>query len=100
MKVTLAKYGGLAAGIRRPSRVVDTDNLPEQAASELARLVKEAKAVPAAEERIPGRARDAMSYAITIEEGGQSTVLGQSDTTMSPAFDALLNWLERYFAGT
>jgi hypothetical protein len=99
MKVTLTKHGGLAAGIRRPPRIVDTDTLPKPAAVELARLVAAVKAVPAAEEDGPGRARDAMSYTITVEDDGRPTVLSQSDTTMSPAFAGLLNWLEKHPAG-
>jgi len=65
----------------------------------LARLVAAAKTAPAAEEGGPGRARDAMSYSITVEDGDRPTVLRQSDTTMSPAFAALLDWLERHPAG-
>ncbi|GAA3503840.1 hypothetical protein GCM10019016_109520 [Streptomyces prasinosporus] len=98
MKVTLAAHGGQAAAVllRLPPRVLDTDTLPEDAAAELARLV--AAAVPAAEGGGPGRARDAMSYTITVEEGGRPTVLTQSDASMSPAFAALLGWLEEHFA--
>jgi hypothetical protein len=99
MRVTLATYGGQAAAInlRLPPKVLDADALPENAAAELAQLVE--AAVPAAEEdRPPSRARDAMSYTITVEEGGRSTVLTQSETTMSPEFAALLSWLEKHFA--
>ncbi|MFI6768097.1 protealysin inhibitor emfourin [Streptomyces sp. NPDC050355] len=98
MKVTLARHGGQAAAIllRLPPKVLDTDALPKNAAAELAQLV--AAAAPAAEKDRPGRARDAMSYTITVEDGGRSTVLAQSDTTMSPAFAALLGWLEKHFA--
>jgi len=38
-----------------------------------------------------------MSYTITIDEDGEAIVLHQSDN-MSPAFEALLNWLSNYFA--
>ena len=97
MKVTLATYGGLAAAInmRLPPRVVDTETLPTSAAAELSRLVAAAKAVNA----FPAggdRARDAMSYMITVEERGQSTTLAQSDVTMSAQFAALLNWLQEH----
>jgi hypothetical protein len=99
MKVTLATHGGLAAAIniRLPPRVVDTETLPGPAAAELSRLVAAAKAVnasPAGDER----ARDAMSYTITVEERGQSTTLAQSDVTMSAQFAALLNWLQQQAA--
>lgn len=99
MKVTLATHGGLAAAInmRLPPQVVDTDTLPGPAAEELSRLVAAAKAVkapPAGGER----AKDAMSYTITVQERGQSTALAQSDVTMSAQFAALLNWLQQHAA--
>ncbi|MET9960005.1 protealysin inhibitor emfourin [Streptomyces sp. NPDC006326] len=94
MKVTLATHGGLAGAInlRLPPKVLDTEALPENAAAELAQLV--AAAVPTPEADRPGRARDAMSYTITVEDGGRLTVLKQSDADMSPAFAALLTWLQ------
>ncbi|MGY1499446.1 protealysin inhibitor emfourin [Streptomyces sp. QTS52] len=97
MRVTLARHGGQAAAIqlRLPPQELDTDSLPENAAAELTRLV--AAAVPATEEDRAGRARDAMSYTITVEEDGRSTtVLTQSDTSMSPGFAALLRWLDSH----
>jgi hypothetical protein len=97
MKVTLATHGGQAAAInlRLPRRVVDTETPPEPAAAELARLVAAATAVkasPAGGER----ARDAMSYTVTVEDRGRSTVLAQSDVTMTRQFAALLAWLEEH----
>src|SRR3954468_22639245 len=55
MKVTLAAYGGLAAGINldRPPRQVDTDTLPADEASELGRLVDAALAAPPPARRPP-----------------------------------------------
>jgi hypothetical protein len=97
MKVTLMRHGGQAAAIRLrlPPKELDTDALPKDAAAELAQLV--AAAVPVAKGDRDSRARDAMSYTITVEDDGRSTVLTQSDTTMSPAFAALLSWLEKHF---
>jgi len=95
MKVTLEQHGGLAAGIRRSPRVVKTDALTGEVAEELARLVEAAKVVPA----IGGdlrRARDAMSYTITVEDSGRPVLLRQSDTSMSPAFAALLDWFQKH----
>ncbi|RPE43956.1 hypothetical protein EDD90_7177 [Streptomyces sp. Ag109_O5-1] len=99
MKVTLATHGGQAAGInlRLPPRVLDTDALPGDAAAELTRLVT-AVLPEAGRERPPDRAPDAMSYTITVEDGGRTTVLTRSDTDMSPAFAALLGRLEHHFA--
>ncbi len=42
-----------------------------------------------------GKARDEMSYTITIQDQGRETVLSQSDTTMSEEFSKLLGWLRR-----
>nr|WSX47931.1 hypothetical protein OG409_02590 [Streptomyces sp. NBC_00974] len=97
MKATLATHGGLAAAanLRLPPKVMDTDTLPGHAAAELARLV--AAVAPAPEADRTSRARDATSYTITVEDGGRSTVLKQSDATMTPAFAALLTWLHKHF---
>jgi hypothetical protein len=99
MKVTLATHGGQAAAInlRRPSRAVDTDTLPESDAEELSRLVDAAKAVKVSPQG-GERARDAMSYTITIEDRSQSTVLAHSDVTMPRQFAVLLAWLEKHAA--
>lgn len=112
MRVTLATYGGLAGAVQAglPPDTVDTEALPESAAAELSRLV--AAAVPASEgNREPhglpasegkreahGRAPDAMSYSITVEENGHSSVLVQSDADMSPEFAALRRWLKEHVA--
>lgn len=100
MKVTLATHGGQTAALnlRLPPRVVDTEALPENAARELAHLVEAAQTAPPAKPDQPGQARDAMSYTITVEDASRPAVLTQSDTTMSPAFAALLAWLERRLA--
>ena len=98
--VTLTKYGGLAAGMRRPAKTVDTREMPAAAADELARLVKAAQAGQATQATAegPSLARDAMTYKITVEDGDTPVALKQSDTTMSSAFAALRAWLEKYHA--
>ncbi|MET7682329.1 protealysin inhibitor emfourin [Streptomyces sp. NPDC005423] len=98
MKVTWETYGGQAAAVRLglPPQSLNSDALPEDSAEELDRLV--AAAVPEAEEKRPSRARDAMSYTITVEDGGRSTAVTRSDATMTPAFAALLSWLEQHAA--
>jgi len=96
MKVTLSQHGGLAAGIHlsRPPKIVDATALDESAASELKRL--SASAVSAAAPARSGRARDEMSYTITIDDDGRETVLSQSDTAMSAEFGKLLAWIQRH----
>ncbi|MFF1498149.1 protealysin inhibitor emfourin [Streptomyces sp. NPDC058304] len=44
------------------------------------------------------RARDAMTYTITMEDDDHATVLEQSDAAMSPAFATLLTWLKKHLA--
>lgn len=97
MRVTLATHGGLAAAInhRLPPQVVDADTLPRPAARELAQLIAAAEAAKPPKEAGPGRARDAMSYTITVDDGGHQVILVESDTTMSREFAALLDWLEQ-----
>ncbi|WP_327180754.1 protealysin inhibitor emfourin [Streptomyces sp. NBC_01334] len=96
--MSLETYGGLAAAtnLRRPPEVLDTDALPETAAAELAQLLAAAASMPQGDQA--GRARDAMSYTITVDDGDRVTVLEQSDAAMTPAFAALLTWLKRRFA--
>ena len=98
MRITLERHGGLAAGVRRRPRVVDTGALAPEAARKLARLVAEAKAAAPP----PGgsgarRAPDAMGYTISVEEDGQPpAVLRGSDADMPDAFAALLDRLEEH----
>lgn len=98
VKVTLMKYGGLAAMIQQPPLMVESSDLPKPAAADLTRLVAAVKAAPAPKDTGPGQARDEMSYTITIEEESAEPAveITQSDTSMTPSFTALLKWLERY----
>lgn len=91
MKISLAQHGGLVA-IRRPPLVIDTATLDEAAAAELKTLA--AAVVTAAAPARNKRARDEMSYTITIEDSGKIETLSQSDTAMSAEFDRLLTWLQ------
>jgi len=99
MKVTLSKFGGFAAGMRRPPKVVDATELPPAEVEELQQLVRTAIADPAASKEVaasPGEARDAMSYRIEIEDGGRTNVLSASDAVLPASFLALRDWLERH----
>jgi hypothetical protein len=95
MKITLAKYGGFAAGIFRPPSIVESSTLSATDAAELSRLIVALKTAPIARGEEPGKARDAMSYTITIEEtSGETTVITQSDINMSPFFANLMQWID------
>jgi hypothetical protein len=96
MKVSLSTSGGWAAPVRlgAPARIVDGRDLSPSAAAELASLTSAAEASQALSDAAPGRGGDVASYVITIEDGGRSVVLRQSDKTMTPAFAKLLEWIE------
>jgi len=100
VKVSLKTRGGWGAPIYRalPPKTLNVDELPKDAAAALIRLIDAAKRAPAPkEEPRPDSVPKGMSYTITIDEDGEAIVLHQSDN-MSPAFEALLNWLSNYFA--
>lgn len=96
MRVTLKTAGGVA-GLRRPSRVVDTTTLSPDLAEELMRLLAAASTAAAPLDNSAGRTRDGMAYIIRSEHDGPPVVLHASDTAMSPEFAALLDWLEFHF---
>jgi hypothetical protein len=96
VRVTLETSGGLAAGLRLGAQplVVDSAQLPEPDANTLAALVDAARAeTPRTGDRrvVP----DAMSYTVTVEDGDGPVVLRGSDSSMTPAFAELLDWLGR-----
>ena len=95
MKITLAQHGGHLAAFNRarPPQIVDSAALDKPKAAELEGLAAAAASAPA--RTASGKARDEMSYTITIEDQGRETVLSQSDTTMSEEFSKLLGWLRR-----
>lgn len=94
MMVSLTKHGGIGA-IRWPARSIDTSNLSPDAVADLERLIKAAEAEASGAPEASARGRDTMSYAVTIEERGRSRVLRRSDATLTPAFAALVDWIER-----
>ncbi|MDI3564645.1 protealysin inhibitor emfourin [Bradyrhizobium sp. Arg816] len=97
MKISLAQHGGQGAGVflQRPPLVVDSAVLDPAKAKELGELVADAVAARPAPPRTDS-GRDLMSYAISIENDGQHTVLSGADTAMSPEFAKLLAWLQRH----
>lgn len=100
MKVTLAKHGGLAAAMRRVPYTLDATNLPAAAARQLHELAEAALAAGSGQPQAGG-APDAMSYSITIaDDRSAPVVLRCSDTDLSPAVAALIDWLDRQAAGT
>ncbi len=74
--------------------MIDSAALDRPKAAELEGLAAAAASAPP-RAASSGKARDEMSYTITIEDQGRETVLSQSDTTMSEEFSKLLGWLRR-----
>lgn len=69
MHIRVQRSGGFG-NIPR-SAEIDTSTLPEEEASELEQLVKQADTPRLAGTRLgPGRLRDAFQYDVTIDEGG------------------------------
>jgi len=94
MRVTLTTRGGLAAALGPRVRAVSSDALDPEQEHELRRLVADASSAdPVVDD---GAGRDVMSYTITIDDDGDVRELRVSDTTMSPAFSALVSWLEEH----
>ena len=96
MKVILSQHGGQGAGLymQRAPTVIDSTSLDEAHRKELDRLISGARTASAP--ATSSRARDEMSYTITIQDGPHDLVLSGTDTTMTPQFGSLLTWLQRY----
>jgi hypothetical protein len=103
MKISLATHGGQAAvvNLRSPPRVLDVDTLGPAQRTEIERLI----AAAAAEAKKPAAADnggiggDLGTHVVGVEDGGRSFVLKQSDRAMPEAFAALLDRLQKHFAG-
>lgn len=99
MKVSVSTCGGQAATMNRRPLVLDSADLGVEGQEELRRLVAAAsrvyeRAAPARED--PGSARDAMSYAITVEDGGTSQVLEATDGSVSTEFAELRRFVRTH----
>jgi hypothetical protein len=97
MRISVARHGGLAAGtlLGRAPDVLDADALADDERKELGRLIDAARGAPPPEPG-PGRTRDGMSYTITVDEQGGRTTLKATDTSLSPAIEALLSFVDRH----
>ncbi len=85
-------FGGIAAGIRRPPIVVDSSRIAPEQCRELERLAHS----PGIRATTPASPRpDEMSYHLTIEDGASVREARQSDSTMTPDFAKLVDFLTR-----
>jgi hypothetical protein len=101
MKIGLAVHGGLAAGMRlgRPARTLDVDALPAAEKAKLADLIAAAEREAASGEARESRGADLQSYTISIERADGPLELRVSDSTMTPAFGALLDAIQNHLRG-
>jgi hypothetical protein len=101
MKVSVSTYGGQAAtfNLNRPPHVVDSADLGQEGQDELRRLVTaatQASGKSGSTPPGPGPARDAMSYAITIEDDNNSEVLEATDGSVPAEFAELRNFVRKH----
>jgi hypothetical protein len=95
MKVTLEKLGGFAA-MRRAPTVLDSAALATSHQQELQQLVTDVREEPLVPPAAGEQLRDAMSYKISVEQNGTTTVYRQRDLEMSAAFQRLMRWIEEH----
>ena len=92
----MVTHGGWTAGTRRAPLVVDADQLPPHAATELAALVSDAEAAVRSLRQTPTPAApDAMGYTLTVDHGDRTSVLKSSDLDTNPQVAALRDWLSK-----
>jgi hypothetical protein len=96
MRVSLATSGGFAAALQlgRPPLVVDDAALPAADAGTLAALVAAVRQEHLTED--DGRARDAVTSTLTVDDAGTTTVLRRSEAAATPAWEELLTWVRRH----
>jgi hypothetical protein len=96
MRVSLATSGGFAAALQlgRPPLVVDAADLPAADADRLTALLAAVRQeVPPEDD---GRARDAGTSTLTVDDAGTTTVLRRSDAASTAAWEELLDWVRQH----
>ena len=97
MRLKLHTEGGFAylPGLRAPVEI-DTQELPEKEASELARRVEEARFFnrPEGPEDPPPGAADLRLHSVTVEEGARSRTVRAYEPVGDPALRALIEALD------
>jgi hypothetical protein len=97
MRITLQTEGGIAhfPGLSRPI-TIETDELPEQEAAELRKLVDAARLSdrPAQAGKPAPGAADLRQYTITVESGDRSQTVHMTDLGDDPDLKRLLRFLQ------
>src|SRR5688572_4727180 len=94
MHITLKAHGGLAAGIQRPASSIDTAALDERESARVEHLVQSVMDAAAAPPP-PWPSPDAMTYTLTVKEGGRVRTIKVSDNDMTPELGELIDYLEQ-----
>ena len=98
MRIEFKMEGGIAyfPGLSKPVSI-DTEQLPEDARTELENLVKEAQFFELPGSRAPRgkKGADYYRYRITIEAGGQRHTLNLADPVESPDLQKLVSILRK-----
>ena len=97
MRIQFATQGGIAflPGLSRPV-TIDSSEMPEQEAADLARLVEAAHffSLPAQANAATPGAADYQQYTVTVEDGGRRHTVQLVDPVEDPALRALLDRLK------
>ena len=95
MKITLTEAGGWSAGVGPTCKTIDFSLLDsaycEAGKSLVEKLMNSNLHSPAN----TSRARDAMTFDLSIEEKGKTTVCSAISTELSPEFAELVGWIKK-----
>ena len=95
MRIRFQRSGGFAAAMNR-DRTFDTDALPDAESRELHDLVARSGVLGMGGRRAAeSQARDQRGYNLTVEDGGQASVVEATDTDMPASLRPLVDWLAK-----
>ncbi len=95
MKITLSEEGGWSAGVGPTSKTIDLGLLDPHHSQAGILLVEKLMNVCSESPAKSSRARDDMTFAITIEENGKTKLFSANSTALSPEFGELLGWIKQ-----
>ncbi len=91
MRIFFERAGGFAG--LRITTAIDLDQLPEEDANRLLRMLDQCAFFKLPESPEAGKAPDEFTYSITVDEPGRRHTIHTSDTTASAELRELLNEL-------
>lgn len=96
MKIEFTRSGGFAAPAMNRQVNIDTQQLPQNKAEELKKLVDEADLASVGETGTPNPRPDEFHYQIVVEnDAGQRVAAKTSDSEMPEALTPLIDWLSK-----